>query len=50
MKLSLDNYERDLLIESLEYRIDSDENLILAETLKEELQDLLIKIEECEYI
>ena len=46
MELNLDNLEKDLLIETLEFRLDLDEDLIIKETLKEELQELLRKIEE----
>jgi hypothetical protein len=46
MKLNLDNLEKDLLIETLEFRLDLDEDLIIKETLKEELQELLRKVEE----
>lgn len=49
MKLTIDEFERDLLIETLEYRIENDEDLILSESLKEELQELIRKIEEDEY-
>lgn len=46
MELNLDNLEKDLLIETLEFRLDLDEELIIKETLKEELQELLRKVEE----
>jgi hypothetical protein len=46
MELNLDNLEKDLLIETLEFRLDLDEDLIIKETLKEELQELLRKVEE----
>jgi len=49
MKITLDEFERDLLIESLEYRIESDEELTFANSIKEDLQDLIRKIED-EYI
>lgn len=50
MKLNLDEYEKDLLVDTIEYRLESDEELILSESLKEELQDLLQKIEDNEYV
>jgi hypothetical protein len=50
MKINFDNYERDLLVESLEYRIENDEALILSENVKEDIQDLLRRIEENEYV
>ena len=46
MELNLDNLEKDLLIETLEFKLDLDEDLIIKETLKEELQELLRKVEE----
>lgn len=49
MKINLENYEKDLLIETIEYRLDNDEELIMSETLKEEIEELLRKIEEDEY-
>ena len=50
MKINLDELEKDLLIETLEFRLENDEDLIIAESLKEELQELLRKIEEYEYL
>lgn len=50
MKLIIDEFEKDLLIETLEYRIENDEDLVLSESLKEELQELIRKIEEDEYL
>jgi hypothetical protein len=49
MDLQIDEYEKDLLIETLEYRIESDGDLVLSESLKEDLQDLIRKIEDEEY-
>jgi antitoxin component of MazEF toxin-antitoxin module len=42
----LDSLDNDLIIETLEYRLDNDEELIIKESLKEELQELLRKLEE----
>ena len=50
MKLTIDEFEKDLLIETLEYRIENDEDLVLSESLKEELQELIRKIEDNEYL
>ena len=50
MKLNIDEFEKDLLVESLEFRIENDEELILTESLKEELQELIRKIEDNEYL
>jgi hypothetical protein len=49
MDLQIDEYEKDLLIETLEFRIESDGDLVLSESLKEDLQDLIRKIEDEEY-
>lgn len=46
MKLNIDNYDLELIYESLEYRIENDEELVLNENVKDSLQDLLRKIEE----
>lgn len=50
MKLNFDEYERDLLVDTIQYRLESDEELILSESLKDELQDLLRKVEDDEYL
>lgn len=49
MKLNIDNFEKDLLIETIEYRLENDEDFFIAESLKEDLQELLRKIED-EYL
>ena len=46
MNISIETYERDLLIEALEYRLENDEGLIRDHGTKEELTYLLEKIEE----
>jgi len=50
MKLRIDEFEKDLIIESLEFRIENDEDLILSESLKDELQELVRKIEDDDYL
>jgi len=50
MKLRIDEFEKDLIIESLEFRIENDEDLILSESLKDELQELIRKIEDDDYL
>lgn len=42
------DYEIDLLVETIEYRLENDSHLLYEGTLKEELKDLLSKIEENE--
>ena len=44
MKISIDNYERELLIDTLEYRIYNDDSLIRDVGMKEDLTYLLEKI------
>ena len=46
MNISIDTYERELIIEALEYRIENDEELIRDYSTKEELTYLLEKIAE----
>lgn len=50
MKIEFDDYERDLLIDTVRYRLDTDKILIINNSLKEELEDLLMKIEDDEYV
>jgi hypothetical protein len=50
MKLELDDYERDILIDTIQHRLDTDKILIINHTLKEEVEDLLRKVEEDEYL
>lgn len=42
------DYEKDLLIETIEHRLENDQELMYSPTLKEELKDLLYKLEEDE--
>lgn len=44
--MDIKEYEKELLVESIEYRLENDEELIYQTTLKEELQDLLCKLED----
>jgi hypothetical protein len=50
MKMEFEDYERDLLIETIQHRLDTDKILIINNTLKEELEDLLMKVEDDEYL
>lgn len=50
MRINLDEYERDLLIETIQHRLDTDKILIINNSLKEEIEDLLMKIEDDEYL
>jgi len=46
MNISIETYERELLIEALEYRLENDEGLIRDYSTKEELTYLLEKLSE----
>lgn len=46
MELILDDYEKDLVLETLEYRLENDKDLVLSNHRKEELIELIRKIEE----
>lgn len=46
MELRLDHYEKDLLIECIQHRLDTDKILIINDSLRNEIQDLLLKIED----
>ena len=48
-KLSIDAYERELLIETIEYRLDNDDRLIRDFGTKEDLTYLLEKLSD-EYL
>ena len=49
MKISVDNYEKDIIMETLQYRLENDRILLIDGTLKDDLEDLLWKLEE-EYV
>lgn len=46
MELNLDYQEKDLLIDCLQHRLDTDKILVINDSLKNEIEDLLVKIEE----
>ena len=46
MDISIETYEKELLIEALEYRIENDEGLIRDYSTKEELTYLLERLSE----
>ena len=46
MNISIETYEREILIEELEYRLENDEGLIRDYSTKEELTYLLEKLSE----
>ena len=50
MRLNFDDYERDLLIDTIQHRLDTDKILVINDSLREEIEDLLRKVEEDEYV
>ena len=50
MRLDFNDYERDLLIDTIQHRLDTDKILVINDSLREELEDLLRKVEEDEYV
>jgi hypothetical protein len=44
--MNLEEYEKDLLIETIEHRLENDETLLYRASLKENLEDLLSKMED----
>ena len=46
MKISVDNYEKDIIMETLQYRLENDNILLIDGTLKDDLEDLLSRLEE----
>ena len=50
MKLEFDNYEKDLLVETIQHRLYTDKVLVINNALREEIEDLLQKVEEDEYL
>ena len=46
MKISVDHYEKDIIMETLQYRLENDNILLIDGSLKDDLEDLLSKLEE----
>jgi hypothetical protein len=46
MELKLNYQEKDLLIDCLQHRLDTDKILVINHSLKNEIEDLLAKIED----
>jgi len=44
--VELDEYEKDTLMETIQYRIEEDTHLLVNGSLKSDLKDLLDKLEE----
>ena len=50
MRLELDEYEKDHLVETIQYRIEHDEHLLTNASIKDDLEDLINKFLEDEYL
>jgi hypothetical protein len=50
MRIDFDDYEKDMLIDTIQHRLDTDKILVINDSLREEIEDLLRKIEENEYL
>ena len=50
MRLELDDFEKDALIETIQYRIENDEHLLTNASIKDDLEDLINKFLEDEYL
>lgn len=46
MELKLDYQEKDLLIDCIKHRLYSDKILVINDSLRNEIEDLLVKVEE----
>ena len=46
MKISVDHYETDIIMETLQYRLENDNILLIDGSLKDDLEDLLSRLEE----
>ena len=44
MRLDFDDYERDLIIDTIQHRLDTDKILVINDSLREEIEDLLRKV------
>ena len=49
MKVVLDNYEKEILIETIEFRLENDDRLILDDRMRDDIKDILEKVED-EYV
>jgi hypothetical protein len=50
MKFEFDDYEKDVLLETIQYRLDVDKMLVINDSLRKDVEDLFRKIEEDEYL
>ena len=49
MRLELDEYEKDTLVETIQYRIENDEHHLTNASIKDDLEDLIDKFIEDDY-
>ena len=49
MRLELVEYEKDTLVETIQYRIENDEHLLTNASIKDDLEDLIDKFIEDDY-
>lgn len=49
MKVILDNYEKEILIETIEFRLENDDRLVLDDRMRDDIKDILEKVED-EYV
>ena len=49
MKVILDNYEKEILIETIEFRLENDDRLVLDHRMRDDIKDILEKVED-EYV
>ena len=49
MRLELDDFEKDTLVETIQYRIENDEHLLTNASIKDDLEDLIDKFIEDDY-
>ena len=49
MRLELDDFEKDALVETIQYRIENDEHLLTNASIKDDLEDLIDKFIEDDY-
>ena len=50
MRLELDDFEKDALVETIQYRIENDAPLRTNASIKDDLEDLMNKVLEDEYV
>ena len=49
MRLELDEFEKDTLVETIQYRIENDDHLLTNASIKDDLEDLIDKFIEDDY-